>query len=68
MVMIVYGSMAGVSVGGLFLAGYIPGILITGVTDAYIYLHSFRADFPELRQTSGKFSIKKLLVHCQKYG
>ena len=61
MVMIVYGSMAGVSIGGLFMAGYMPGIMMTAALMLTIYFHSFRADFPELRQTSGKFSLKRLI-------
>ena len=61
MVMIVYGSMAGVSIGGLFLAGIIPGLLITISLMVAIYFHSFRQNFPELRQTTGSFSIKKII-------
>ena len=41
MVMIVYGSMAGVSIGGLFLAGIIPGILIVIGLMVTVYLHYF---------------------------
>ncbi|MEM7625413.1 MAG: TRAP transporter large permease subunit [Planctomycetota bacterium] len=33
MIMIVYGSMAQVSIGGLFLAGVLPGLLITALDD-----------------------------------
>lgn len=61
MVMIVYGSMAGVSIGGLFLAGIIPGILISFALMGTIYLHSFFPAFPELRQTTGNFSWKRLI-------
>lgn len=55
MTMIVYGSMAGVSIGGLFLAGIIPGILVGLGLMLTIYLHSFFPGFPELRATTGKF-------------
>lgn len=61
MVMIVYGAMTGVSIGGLFLAGIIPGILITAALMLTIYLHSFRTEFPELRKISGRFSILNLI-------
>lgn len=61
MVMIVYGAMAGVSIGGMFLAGIIPGILISFALMGTIYLHSFFPAFPELRQTTGKFSWKRML-------
>lgn len=61
MVMIVYGSMAGVSIGGLFLAGIIPGVLIVIGLMVTVYLHSFFPSFAELRETTLKFSIKKVL-------
>jgi len=57
MVMVVYGAMAGVSIGGLFLSGIIPGLLITGLLMLVVHLHSFHRSFPELRVTSGSFSI-----------
>ena len=61
MVMIVYGAMAGVSIGGLFLAGILPGLLIVIILMLTIYLHTFRKDFPELRLTTGKFSLMKVI-------
>ena len=60
MVMIVYGSMAGVSIGGLFLAGIIPGVLIVIGLMVTVYLHSFFPSFAELRETTMKFSMKKV--------
>lgn len=61
MVMIVYGSLAGVSIGGLFLAGILPGLLITVGLMFTTYLHSFHPSFPELRQTTGKFNLMQVL-------
>ncbi|NIO10308.1 MAG: TRAP transporter large permease subunit [Deltaproteobacteria bacterium] len=58
MTMIVYGSMAGVSIGGLFLAGIIPGFLVGFGLMGTIYLHSFFPQFPELRKTTGRFQLK----------
>ncbi len=55
MTMIVYGSMAGVSIGGLFLAGIIPGILVGAGLMVTIYIHSHLKGFPELRGTTGRF-------------
>jgi tripartite ATP-independent transporter DctM subunit len=66
MTMIVYGSMAGVSIGGLFLGGIIPGILIGFGLMFTIYLHSFFRPFPELRQTTGKFNLKKVIKAMSK--
>ncbi len=61
MTMIVYGSMANVSIGGLFLGGIIPGVLIGIGLMVVIYLHSLHPNFPELRQTSGRLVLKAML-------
>ncbi|MEJ7668996.1 MAG: TRAP transporter large permease [Casimicrobiaceae bacterium] len=55
MTMIVYGSMTGVSIGGLFLGGILPGVLIAIGLMLVIYLYSLAKNFPELRETSGRF-------------
>lgn len=59
--MIIYGSMAGVSIGGLFLAGILPGILIGISLMVTVYIHSFFKGFPELRQTTGSFNLVAVL-------
>ena len=56
MVMVVYGSIAQVSVGGLFLGGIIPGILVGLFLMATIKIYSLHPDYPELRVTHGNFS------------
>jgi tripartite ATP-independent transporter DctM subunit len=61
MVMIVYGAMAGVSIGGLFLAGILPGLLIVIALMATVYLHSFSHKFPELRNTFQHFNIRSVI-------
>jgi tripartite ATP-independent transporter DctM subunit len=61
MTMIVYGSMANVSIGGLFLGGIIPGILIGLGLMVVIKIYSLRAAFPELRVTSGAFEFARVL-------
>jgi len=58
--MIIYGSMAGVSIGGMFMAGVLPGILIGLALMVTIYLHSFLPNYPELRRTEGNFSFGNL--------
>ena len=66
MTMIVYGAMAGVSIGGLFLAGIIPGLLIGAGLMAAIHIHSFFPQFPELRQTTGKFDLITVIKSIRK--
>jgi tripartite ATP-independent transporter DctM subunit len=61
MTMIIYGSMAGVSIGGLFLGGIIPGILIGFGLMGMIYLQSFFPNFPELRKSTGRFNLIRLV-------
>jgi tripartite ATP-independent transporter DctM subunit len=57
MTMIVYGSMTGVSIGGLFLGGIIPGVLIGLGLMLVIYLYSLVPGYPELRETTGRFRL-----------
>lgn len=61
MTMIIYGSMTGTSIGGLFLAGIIPGILIGFGLMGTIYVHALLPQFPELRITTGRFSLIAML-------
>jgi tripartite ATP-independent transporter DctM subunit len=56
MVMVVYGSIAQVSIGGLFLGGIIPGILVGLFLMATIKIYTYLPDYPELRQVHGQFS------------
>jgi tripartite ATP-independent transporter DctM subunit len=55
MVMVVYGSIAQVSIGGLFLGGIVPGILVGLFLMATIKIYTYRADYPELRVVHGRF-------------
>ena len=55
--MIIYAATAGISVGGLFLAGIIPGILLGGAQ----LLYSRHVAGREGIATTGKFSTTKLL-------
>jgi tripartite ATP-independent transporter DctM subunit len=55
MVMVVYGSIAQVSVGGLFLGGIIPGILVGLFLMATIKIYTYHPDYPELREVQGRF-------------
>lgn len=61
MTMIVYGSMANVSIGGLFLGGIVPGILIGLGLMTVIKLYSLHVAFPELRHTSGAFEFPRVM-------
>ncbi|GHU07862.1 membrane protein [Betaproteobacteria bacterium] len=61
MTMVVYGSIAQVSIGGLFLAGIIPGILVGLSLMATVKIYSYLPGYPELRVTHGNFSFSALL-------
>lgn len=66
MTMIVYGSMAGVSIGGLFLAGILPGLLIGAGLMTTIYIHTRLPGFPELQTTSGTFNLIEVIKSIRK--
>jgi tripartite ATP-independent transporter DctM subunit len=55
MVMVVYGSIAQVSIGGLFLGGIIPGILVGLFLMATVKIYTYHTDYPELRVVHGRF-------------
>jgi tripartite ATP-independent transporter DctM subunit len=61
MTMIVYGSMTNVSIGGLFLGGIVPGLAIGVGLMLVIALYSRAPGFPELRETTGKFKLIRVL-------
>src|SRR3989449_7623748 len=60
MIMVVYGAIAQVSIGGLFLGGIIPGILIGLFLMATVKLYSYRPNYPELRHAEGAFSPRAI--------
>ena len=55
MTMVVYGAIAQVSIGGLFLGGIIPGILVGLALMALVKIYTYHPNYPELRVTHGKF-------------
>jgi tripartite ATP-independent transporter DctM subunit len=60
MVMVVYGSIAQVSIGGLFLGGIVPGLLVGLFLMATIKIYTYHPDYPELRVTHGRFEWRAL--------
>ena len=50
-----YGSIAQVSIGGLFLGGIIPGIMVGLFLMIAIKIYTYHPDYPELRVVHGKF-------------
>lgn len=61
MTMIVYGALANVSIGGLFLGGIIPGILVAAALMSVVYIQSRNpAKYPEM-QGRGYFSFRAAL-------
>ena len=57
MVMVVYGSMAQVSIGGLFLGGIIPGMLLGLFLMITVKILTYLPSYPELRVTGGAFDL-----------
>jgi len=55
--MVVYGMMAEVSVGALFMGGFLPGLLLGFTTMVLIFIMSEKRGYPKR-----KFSIKEVLV------
>lgn len=62
MTMIIYGSITGVSIGGLFMAGIIPGIMIAVLLMTLIYGMSYLPAYPELRHTLPRASLKQIVT------
>jgi tripartite ATP-independent transporter DctM subunit len=62
MTMVVYGAIAQVSIGGLFLGGIIPGILIGLFLMGTVKLYTYHPNYPELRVVHGRFDPKQILV------
>lgn len=61
MTMIVYGALANVSIGGLFLGGLIPGVLVGLAMMSVVYVQSLNRDrYPEM-QARGSFSLAAAL-------
>ncbi|HSA90501.1 MAG TPA: TRAP transporter large permease [Burkholderiales bacterium] len=60
MTMVVYGAIAGVSIGGLFLGGIIPGILIGVFLMGTVKLYTYHPNYPELRVVHGKFALRPI--------
>lgn len=57
MVMVVYGAIAQVSIGGLFLGGIIPGLLVGLFLMATVKAYTYHPNYPELRDVSGRFDL-----------
>src|SRR5215216_3615399 len=60
MTMVVYGAIASVSIGGLFLGGIIPGILIGVFLMGTVKLYTYHPNYPELRVVHGRFALRPI--------
>lgn len=62
MTMIVYGSLANISIGALFLAGIIPGVLVGLALMGVVWMHSGQvARYPELQASGRSFAFRPML-------
>jgi len=66
MTMVVYGAIAQVSIGGLFLGGIIPGILIGLFLMATVKLYTYHPNYPELRVVHGRFNPREIVTSLTK--
>lgn len=57
MVMVVYGAIAQVSIGGLFLGGIIPGVLVGLFLMATVKAYTYHPNYPELRMVTARFDL-----------
>ena len=60
--MVVYGAIAQVSIGGLFLGGIIPGILVGFFLMATVKMYTYHPNYPELRVMHGKFDMGAIVA------
>ncbi len=60
--MVVYGSLMGVSIGGLFAAGILPGLVICGVCMAVITLGAARNSLPKAERRANLKEIWQVFV------
>lgn len=60
MTLIVYGSITGVSIGGLFMAGVIPGLMIAALLMMAIFALSYLPSNGALRATQPRSSLKQI--------
>ncbi|RUT34738.1 TRAP transporter large permease [Arsenicitalea aurantiaca] len=62
MTMIVYGALANVSIGGLFLGGIIPGILVGLALMSVVFIQSFNpVAHPALQKSGERFDLRRAL-------
>ncbi len=60
MTMIIYGAMTGVSIGGLFIAGIIPGLLLGLMMMGMIRLLAALPSYPELHAVSPRATLREM--------
>lgn len=62
MTMIVYGAMTGVSIGGLFVAGVVPGLLLALLLSTLIRVLAMLPQYPALRYHTKRATFREILV------
>ncbi|MGM0421274.1 MAG: TRAP transporter large permease [Bacillota bacterium] len=61
--MVLYGAMTGTSIGGLFMAGVVPGIILGGAFMLMNHYYSVKYDFPYKKE---KTSVKEIFSAIKK--
>lgn len=60
--MVIYGSLAGVSIGALFMAGFVPGIMIGLGMMILIYIYSLKHNYPRHERIKFADFMKRFVV------
>ena len=58
---VVYGGLTSISVGSLFIGGYVPGVIFAGMLFVLLYLQARRLDIPVGEKVSRKETLKSFI-------
>ena len=58
---VVYGGLTSISIGSLFIGGYVPGVIFAGMLFVLLYLQARRLDIPVGEKVSRKETLKSFI-------